>query len=96
MDIFFFFGDPEMDIEDVILRRKLKTAPVTCAEGNTFTIHCHKCENCGCVWRHDPEEIGPQETERYAEAHRCPGCGKDERWVYMGEELPTHLIGATK
>jgi rubredoxin len=83
----------EMDDNDKVLRRKLKTAEPNCLEGNVYTIHCHKCAECGYVWRHDPEDFPDSDTEGYIKAHLCKACGHDERWVYNGEELPTPMIG---
>ncbi|MEA2702045.1 MAG: hypothetical protein QOE22_754 [Candidatus Parcubacteria bacterium] len=40
--------------------------------------HKHKCPNCSCVWEHTSKE-GQDEN-----AHNCPQCGTEERWVYFG------------
>lgn len=55
--------------------------------------HGHRCDSCGCVWRHDPDKFRAASWKRYPEAmacaeenamflymlhHLCPRCGRPQ------------------
>lgn len=50
------------------------------------TSTLHRCDNpkCGCVWKHHPATL--KRLGCHFEAHACPVCGKQQRWIYEGPQ----------
>ncbi len=53
-------------------------------------FHKHKCGSCDTIWEHS-DECGGNEA-----AHKCPRCGKEEWYKYIGPEEPIVTNGLCK
>lgn len=52
--------------------------------------HSHQCDACKLIWHHDPDDIPESEDgyHQYKEAHKCPECKTEQRFVYQGDDKP--------
>jgi hypothetical protein len=60
---------------------------------NPFTVHAHRCPDCGIVWSHDPANFGEAGSMSHIEAHTCPGCAEYVTLVYWGPDNATYHCG---
>ena len=55
-------------------------------KGQYVQSHTHQCSKCKTVWRHPWFCAGSDED------HRCPKCGKDERYHYRESARPDYVF----
>lgn len=49
-------------------------------------FHRHKCDNCKCIWEHS------NKMSDNKKAHKCPKCGKEQWYKYLGTTKPCFYI----